>query len=124
MKKNKILVIEDDKSLVRIIEAALDPEKFEVILALEADEGLDKAILENPAVIILDILLPGKSGFKCLEKLKEHKTTRKIPTIILSNLGQEEEIRKGLDLGAIDYLVKTDFTIEEVVDKIVKAVKK
>ena len=63
MAKIKILIIEDDQSLVRIIETALDAEKFEVILALEADEGLDKAILERPDLIVLDILLPGKSGF-------------------------------------------------------------
>ena len=122
--KTKILIIEDDESLVKIIEGALDHKKFEVILAIEADEGLEKAILENPAVIVLDILLPGKSGFECLQKLKERKETREIPVIILSNLGQEEEIREGLNLGAVDYLVKADFTIEEVISKIVKAIKK
>ena len=87
------------------------------------DEGLEKAILEQPAVIVLDILLPGKSGFECLKKLKERKETREIPVIILSNLGQDEEIRTGLEMGAIDYLVKADFTIDEVVKKIVKAIK-
>jgi DNA-binding response OmpR family regulator len=123
MAKPKILIIEDDKSLVRIIEEALDPKKFEVTLALESDEGLEKAILEQPAVIVLDILLPGKSGFECLKKLKERKETREIPVIILSNLGQDEEVRTGLEMGAIDYLVKADFTIDEVVKKIVKAIK-
>lgn len=123
MNKIKILIIEDDKSLVKIIEEAVDLKKFEVILAIEADEGLQKAILEKPAVIVLDILLPGKSGFECLKKLKERKETKDIPVIILSNLGQDEEIRKGLELGAVDYLVKADFTITEVVDKIVKAIK-
>lgn len=122
-KKTKILIVEDDKSLVKIIEEALDKKKFEVILALETDEGLDKAILEKPAVIVLDILLPGKSGFECLKKLKEQKETKEIPVIILSNLGQDEEVRKGLKLGAVDYLVKADFTIDDVVAKIVKLVK-
>ncbi len=120
MPKLKILIIEDDKSLAKIIEGSLDPKKFEVILAMEADEALDKAILEKPAVIILDILLPGKNGFECLKELKEHRKTRNIPVIILSNLGQEQEIRKGLELGAVDYLVKANFTIDEVVDKILK----
>lgn len=121
--KTKILIIEDDKSLVRIIEGALGQDKYKIILALEADEGLDKAILENPAVIVLDILLPGKSGFECLKKLKEHRATKDIPVIILSNLGQDEEIREGLKLGAVDYLVKSDFSIDEVVTKILKAIK-
>lgn len=120
-RKTKILIIEDDQSLVKIISEALDSEKFEVILALEAEEGINKAISESPAVIVLDILLPGKSGFACLKKLKKIKETRRIPVIILSNLGQEEEIRNGMKLGAVDYLVKTDFTINEVADKIIKA---
>lgn len=123
-KKTKILIIEDDESLVKIIEGALDSKEIEVILALTSDEGLDKAILEQPKVIVLDILLPGKSGFECLKKLKEHRKTKKIPVIILSNLGQDEEIKEGLELGVIDYLVKADFTIDEVVDKILKVIKK
>lgn len=123
MPKTKILIIEDDKSLVKLIEQALDPKKFEVVLALEADEGLDKATLEKPTVIILDILLPGKSGFECLKKLKEDQKTKDIPVIILSNLGQDQEIREGLKLGAVDYLVKADFTIDEVVKKILKYLK-
>lgn len=124
MKKDKILIIEDDKSLVKIIESALDLKKFEVILAIDSGEGLDKAIMEKPAVIVLDILLPGENGFECLKRLKEHKGTKEIPVIILSNLGQAEEIRKGLSLGAVDYLVKADFSIDEVIKKIVKAMNK
>ncbi|MAF14169.1 MAG: response regulator [Parcubacteria group bacterium] len=120
MKKVKILIIEDDKSLVRIIEEALDIDKFKVVLALSADEGLDKAFLEKPDLIVLDIMLPGQSGFNCLKKLKENKKTKNIPVIILSNLGQDEEIRQGQKLGAIDYLVKADFTIDEIINKIVK----
>ena len=120
MAKIKILIIEDDQSLVRIIESALDAEKFEVILALEADEGFDKAILEQPNLIVLDILLPGKSGFECLKNLKTNRRTKNIPVIVLSNLGQDEEVRKGLQLGAVDYLVKADFKIDEVVAKILK----
>ena len=124
MAKIKILIIEDDQSLVRIIETALDAEKFEVILALEADEGLDKAILERPDLIVLDILLPGKSGFECLQNLKDNRQTKNIPVIILSNLGQDEEVRKGLQLGAVDYLVKADFKIDEIVAKILKLIGK
>lgn len=122
--KIKILIIEDDQSLARILERALDPDKFKAVLALEADEGLEKAILEKPEIIVLDILLPGKSGFECLKNLKADTRTKAIPVIILSNLGQTEEIRAGLKLGAVDYLVKADFTIDEVIEKIIDAVKK
>ncbi len=124
VQKIKILIVEDDKSLVKIIEQALDKEKFQVILAMDTDEAVDKAILENPSVIVLDILLPVSSGFECLKKLKSRKETKNIPVIILSNLGQVEEIRKGMALGAADYLVKAEFTIDEVVEKIVKQLKK
>lgn len=124
MEKKKILIIEDDKSLVSILRGAIDLEKFGITLALEAQEGIEKAILEHPDLIVLDILLPGQSGFECLQILKERKETRNIPVIILSNLGQEEEIRKGLELGAVDYLVKADYSIDEVIDKITKTIKK
>lgn len=124
MEKKKILIIEDEKSLSKIISGAIDQKRFKVILATDTDEGMEKAILEKPDLIILDVLLPGKSGFEFLQDIKNRKETKQIPVIILSNLGQEEEIRKGLSLGAIDYLVKADFTLDEVVAKIVKAVNK
>ena len=123
MKKKKILLIEDDQSLVKLLSEAIDPEKFDVKIALEVEEGIDKAILNQPDVIVLDILLPGKSGFDCLKKLKERKETKDIPVIILSNLGQEEEIEEGLKLGAVDYLVKADFAIDKVIEKITKVAK-
>ncbi|HLC89806.1 MAG TPA: response regulator [Patescibacteria group bacterium] len=118
--RKKILIIEDDKSLVKLFAESLDQKKFQVFMAIEADEGLDKAIQEKPDLIILDIMLPGKNGFQCLKELKDQPKTKKIPVIVLSNLGQAEEIRRGLDLGAIDYLVKADFQIDEVIEKIDK----
>jgi len=124
MVKTKILIIEDDKFLVSILEDAIDREKFEVILALDAEEGFDKATKEQPSVIVLDVLLPSKSGFECLEKLKTQKETKGIPVIMLSNLGQDDEIRKGLKLGAVDYLVKSNFKVDEVVGKIMSVIEK
>ena len=123
MVKTKILIIEDDKFLVSILKDAIDRDKFEVILALDAEEGIDKAIKEQPAVIVLDVLLPSKSGFDCLKEIKKLKITKNIPVIILSNLGQDDEIRKGLELGAVDYLVKCNFKVDEIVDKIIKTIK-
>lgn len=119
-KKKKILIIEDDKSLVKLIKEAMESKNFEVIVALEAREGSSKALTEQPDLILLDILLPEENGFQCLSNLKEHPKTQAIPVVILSNLGQNEEIRKGLATGAIDYLVKADLSIDEVVEKIVK----
>lgn len=124
MGKKKILIIEDEKSLVKLISEAINHEKFKVVLAIDADEGMSKVISEKPDLIILDILLPGKNGFEFLKDIKTRKGMEKIPVIILSNLGQEEEIRMSLELGAIDYLVKSDFTIDEVIAKIIKAIEK
>jgi len=123
MAKTKILLIEDDKSLARLIKGAMDQTKFEITVALEADEGIDKAMMEKPAIIILDVLLPAKSGFACLREIKSNSKIKKIPVIILSNLGQAEEIRKALELGAADYIVKADFSIDEIIKKILKYLK-
>src|SRR3989338_10836631 len=104
MPKTKILIIEDDKFLSRLIKDSLDPEKFEVAVALSADEGIDQAIIDRPALIVLDFLLPGKDGFSCLREMKKNPKIKNIPVIILSNLGQDEEVSKGLELGAVYYI--------------------
>jgi len=124
MSKVKILLIEDEKSLVNILKKAFDPQKYHIDLAIEAKEGIEKTKKNKPDIIILDILLPGQSGFEVLRQIKKDKQTKDIPVMILSNLGQDREIKTGLELGAEDYLVKADFTVDEVVDKVKKLVKK
>ena len=124
MTKSKIVIIEDDESLVKIIQDALDHQKYDLTLLLPSEEALRKIADLNPVVIVLDIMLPGESGFDFLARLKEDSRTKDIPVVILSNLGQDEEIRKGLSLGAVDYIVKADFSIYEIVHKITKAMRK
>lgn len=121
-KKKSILVIEDDKNLVRLLKDAFEG-AYAVSLALDWQEA--KARLERavPDLIILDILLPGESGFDGLRQIKSNPALREIPVIILSNLGQEQEIRTGMELGAVDYLVKADISIEEVVKKVRQVLK-
>lgn len=123
MEKEKIVIIEDDESLVKIIQEALDVDKYDVKLLLPSAKSLEKIAEINPVVIILDVMLPGESGFEFLEEIKGDNSTKNIPVVILSNLGQDEEIRRGLALGAIDYIVKADFSIYEIVHKITKAMK-
>ena len=123
MPKTKILIIEDDKFLSRLIKDSLDPQKFEVAVALAADEGIDQAIIDRPALIVLDILLPGKDGFTCLREMKKNPKIKNIPVIILSNLGQDEEIKKGRALGAVDYIIKANFSIDRVIKKILRQLK-
>jgi len=117
-KKKKILVIEDDKNLVRLLKDAFEADACELSLALDWREAKARLSKTVPDLIILDILLPGESGFDALRQLKADAGTRSIPVIILSNLGQEQEVRTGLELGAVDYLVKADISIDEVVKKV------
>ena len=77
----------------------------------------------QPDLILLDLVLPGKNGFQFLKEIKESEKTKKIPVVILSNLGDEEEVRQGLKLGAIDFLIKADYDLDEVVEIIKKYLK-
>jgi DNA-binding response OmpR family regulator len=117
-KKKKILMIEDDRFLRKVYKDKLKREGFEFSEATTGEEGLNKAIFEKPDLILLDLILPRKSGFDLLIELKKNPETEKIPIIVLSNLGQESDIKKGLSLGASDYLVKTEISLSEVVEKI------
>lgn len=114
MKKGKILIIEDDRFLIKLYSDKLSREGFEVRAAISGEEALHKISAEKPELILLDLVLPQKSGFEILSELKLSSRTKDIPVIILTNLGQETDIKKGLGLGAAAYLVKTEFSINEL----------
>lgn len=114
----KILIIEDDKFLRELMVRKLSSLQFDVAAAVDGEEGLEKIKTELPDVVLLDLILPGINGFEVLEMAKKDPATAKIPVIILSNLGQSEDIEKGLKLGAQDFLVKAHFTPQEIVNKL------
>ncbi len=115
----KILIVEDDKFLRDLLSARLRKEKdIEVSVAEDGEEGLKKIKEEKPNLVLLDLIMPGIDGFEVLKKAKEDEEIKNIKIIVLSNLGQEEEIKKALDLGAEDYLIKAHFTLEEILSKI------
>ncbi len=116
----KVLIVEDDKFLSELISAKLTKEGFDIVLATDGETGLEKAIAEHPEIVLLDIMLPGMSGFEVLQSLKGNpdEAIKSIPVLILSNFGQESKVQQGLDLGASDYLVKANFTTGEIVEKI------
>ncbi len=116
----KILLIEDDLYLLKIYGNKLRLNNFDVAVATTGEEGLHKAAVEKPNLILLDLMLPGIDGFQVLEDLKRKKDTQDIPVIILSNLGQESDIHTGKSLGAKDYLVKANLSLIHLVDKINK----
>ena len=120
MKRKRILIIEDDKFLLELLVGKLTKEQFDVSIALDGEEGLKKVKQEKPDLIILDLVLPGMHGFEFLKKIKKDPKISQIPVIILSNLGQRQEIEQGIRLGAVDYLVKAHFTPNDIVKKVKK----
>lgn len=119
----KVLVIEDDKFLRELIVRKLLKEGMETIEAVDGEEGQAKVKEEKPDLILLDLILPGIDGFQLLAQIKADPELKAIPVIILSNLGQKEDIDRGMQLGAVDYLIKAHFTPGEVVEKIKETLK-
>ena len=120
----KILVAEDDRFLSKVYTTKVEKAGYEVKNALDGTEVFQ--ILQNftPDVILLDLIMPLKDGFLTLKELKSNDKYKNIPVIIASNLGQKDEIDKGISLGAADYLVKSDTTIEKLIEKVNKLVSK
>ena len=117
----KILIIEDDKFLRQLIVQKLAKEGYETIEAVDGEQGLKEIQEKNPDLVLLDLILPGIDGFEVLSQMKKNEELAKVPVIILSNLGQQEDVQRGLNLGAVDYLIKAHFTPGEIVKKIRKA---
>jgi len=121
--KKTILIVEDDKFLRELISRKLSGEGFDALEAVDGEEGIKKIKEGKPDLVLLDLILPGIDGFEVLARLREDPEISSIPVIILSNLGQREEVEKGLKLGAIDYLIKAHFTPGEIIEKIKNALK-
>lgn len=122
----KILLVEDDKFLAELCMTKLEKEGFQVVLAVDGEEGLKKVDTERPDLLLLDIMLPGIDGFEVLDRVRKHTDPdiAKTPIILLSNLGQDSSVERGLALGANDYLIKANFTTDEIVHKIVGVLQK
>lgn len=120
----KILFIEDDPFLIEIYSTKLKDAGFSVVIAVDGEEGLKKLEDDTPDLILLDIVLPNVDGWEFLRKIsKEKELVKNLKIIILSNLGQKTDVEKGLDLGAVKYLIKAHYTPSEVVEEIGKILK-
>jgi len=97
----KILIIEDDKFLRELIVKKLVKEGYEISEAVDGEEGIKKVKEEKPDLVLLDLILPGIDGFEVLSRTKEDPALSQIPVIILSNLGQKEDVERGLGLGQL-----------------------
>ncbi len=117
----KILFIEDESALQKTFGDILTKGGHEMISALDGEEGLRLAKSKKPDLILLDLVLPKVHGFEVLEELKSDAETKDIPIIVLTNLESMEDVDKAIELGAKTYLVKAQYKLEEVLEKVKKA---
>jgi DNA-binding response OmpR family regulator len=117
-KKIKVLIIEDEEMLVNMYISKFEKEGYQAEKASNGRIGLEQAKKIKPDIILLDIMMPEIDGFMVLKDLKNDIDTKNVPVIMLTNLGQEEDIEKGNQLGASDYLVKANLTPAQVVEKV------
>jgi len=114
----KILIVEDEKLLSEMYEDKFSQSGFSVVVANSAEEGLGLLKKEKPDLILLDILLPQENGIQFLKRMKDIAEVSKIPVVVFSNYDDPETKKKAFDMGARDYLIKTNFTPSEIVEKI------
>ena len=116
-----ILFIEDESALQKTFGEILKQEGYEMISALDGETGLRLAKSEKPDLILLDLILPKMHGFDVLKKIKEDKEIKHIPIIVLTNLEDIKDVDRAIGLGATTYLVKAQYSLEEIVEKIKNA---
>jgi DNA-binding response OmpR family regulator len=117
-----ILVVEDEDFLARVLRDNLTLEGYEIDVATDGEQALEKIRAKQPSLILLDLLLPKKDGFQVLEELKANPDLKLIPVVVLSNLGSDADIKRALAIGADDYFVKSQHPIAEVVERVRKYV--
>jgi DNA-binding response OmpR family regulator len=113
-----VTIIEDDDFLRSLAVTKLQKEGMHVTTASNGEEGLTVIESEKPEIIILDLMLPTMSGFEVLEQMQKKGLLKTMKVVVFSNLGDDEDITKCMDLGATDYLVKANFTLDELVQKV------
>ncbi len=114
----KILIIEDEELMINLLERKLAQEGYKVETAKDGEEGLGKMRKEKPDLILLDIVMPKMGGFEVMEEMQKDNELKDIPIIVISNSGQPVELDKAKELGARDWLIKTEFDPQEVIEKV------
>ena len=110
----KVLLIEDEKEVAELYRLKLSLDGYQVLVAIDGEDGLTKSLETNPDLIFLDIKMPGMDGFEVLKHLRKNDNTKSTPIVILSNFDEQEMIEKGLSLGANEYLIKSQFNPSEL----------
>lgn len=115
----KIIIVEDEEILRNLLQKKLTEEGYQVNVAEDGEDGLSKIRADKPDLILLDIIMPKMNGIEMLEEMVKDESLKDIPVIVVSNSGQPVEIDRAQKLGAKDWLVKTEFEPQEVIDKVV-----
>ena len=118
----KILLVEDEKIMINLLQKKLTQEGYDVKVAVNGEEGLKAMKEEKPDIVLLDIIMPKMGGFEVMEEMGKDPVLREIPIVIISNSGQPVELDKAKELGAKDWLIKTEFDPQEVVEKVEKQI--
>jgi len=119
----KILLIEDEELIIKLLSKKLAAIGYDVSLAMNGQEGVEKMKQNIPDLVLLDIVMPRMGGFEVMTEMKKDEKLAKIPVIIISNSGQPLELERAKELGAADWLVKTEFDPKEVAEKIQKYIR-
>ena len=114
----KIVIAEDDKFLSKVLSDKFRRANYEVVVASDGIEAVNKIKSLLPDIALLDLMMPNKNGFEILEEIKTEKQFKNLPVLVLSNLGQKSDITRAKKLGATDYLVKSNLSINDVVKKV------
>ena len=114
----KILLVDDDKLMVKMYQGKFEDDGYTIEVATNGEEGLAKTEEFNPDLILLDVMMPKVNGFEMLKKLKAKQQTKKIPVILLTNVGGDEDAKRGLSMGAVAYLVKAHYDVKDIVKKV------
>lgn len=114
----RILLVEDDRFLRKAAEVTLKRQGFDVLTAQDGEAGLQAARDTLPDLVLLDLIMPKMQGFQVLEYLKDDRTTAAIPVIVMSNLGQDSDVKRAMDAGAAAYVVKSNTALQSLVDTV------
>ncbi|MBI4281243.1 response regulator [Candidatus Uhrbacteria bacterium] len=121
--RKKVLLVEDDETTYKVLTVILEKGGFEVFHAMAGGKALDIAAQQKPSLILLDLILPGFSGLDLLATLKKNPDTAAIPVVILSQLSDQDSISRGIALGAMGYLVKSEYQLEDILQKVKEILK-
>lgn len=116
--KKKVVIIEDDDHVSRVYDIKLKMENIDTVIAKDGEEGIKTVFAEKPDLVLLDLMIPKKDGFAVLEEIKKNPDFKNTPVFILSNLGQQSDVDKVMELGAAEHMIKANYSIKQIISKV------